>query len=152
LIASVSSILLVDDEAAALDLGKRLLKRLGFKAIDVAASGVAAFQMAQEKTYSVIISDWNMPEMTGIELLWRVRQDPSLALVPFLMTSVDGDLSRVTLARELGVDAFLLKPYDRDALRAKLLEVTPHLPELTSNSASALVSKLPKTFLQTSRS
>jgi two-component system chemotaxis response regulator CheY len=139
-----SAILLVDDESPALDLGTRLLKQLGFQDIDVASSGAVALEKARAKTYQVIISDWNMPEMTGIELLWRIRQDPALKATPFLITSVDGDMTRVALARELRVSAFLLKPYDSATLKSKLLEVVAGLPELSSATAAQGPSELPR--------
>jgi two-component system chemotaxis response regulator CheY len=117
------AVLLVDDEAAALDLCTQLLQRIGFTEIDTAADGAAAFEMMQVRKYGVVISDWNMPEMTGLDLVRRIRTDEKLARTPFLMTSVDGAVDRARIARQAGVNAFLIKPFDGGTLRAKLHEV-----------------------------
>jgi two-component system chemotaxis response regulator CheY len=116
-------VLLVDDEAAALDLCMKLLERIGFTEIDTAANGAAAFASMQVRKYGIVISDWNMPEMTGLDLVRRIRADEHLARTPFLMTSVDGAVDRARFARQAGVNAFLIKPFDATMLRAKLHEV-----------------------------
>jgi len=117
------SVLLVDDEPAALDLCTRLLQRIGFSDIDTAADGAGALAKARERKYGIVISDWNMPEMTGLELVRRIRLDEKLAKTPFLMTSVDGAIDRARVARQAGVNAFLIKPFDETALKTKLNEV-----------------------------
>jgi two-component system, chemotaxis family, chemotaxis protein CheY len=116
-------VLVVDDEAAALDLCTRLLERIGFTAIDTAVDGVAAFGKMQERKFGVVISDWNMPEMNGLDLVRRIRTDEKLARTPFLMTSVDGGVERARVARQAGVNAFLIKPFDGSILKTKLHEV-----------------------------
>lgn len=121
-------VLIVDDEAAALDLCTRLLERNGFSDIDTAADGVVAFGKMQERRYGVVISDWNMPELTGLDLIKKIRADDKLARTPFLMTSVDGGVERARIARQAGVNAFLIKPFDGTALKAKLHEVLGRAP------------------------
>jgi two-component system, chemotaxis family, chemotaxis protein CheY len=123
-------LLLVDDETVALDLGTKLLDRIGFKTVDIATSGRSALAQMESNTYRAVISDWNMPEMNGLDLLCKIRRDDRLRKTPFLMTSVDGDIERVRVARKFGVDAFLLKPFDAQALRTKMSEVLGHLPEV----------------------
>lgn len=117
------SVLLVDDEAEALELGSKLLRRIGFSDIETATDGAVAFAMMQERRYGVVISDWNMPEMTGLDLVRRIRAHDKLTRTPFLMTSVDGGVDRARLARQVGVNAFLIKPFDSSMLMAKLQEV-----------------------------
>jgi two-component system, chemotaxis family, chemotaxis protein CheY len=116
-------VLLVDDEPAALELCVKLLKRLGFTDIDTAEDGVAALQKMMDRKYAVVISDWNMPVMNGLDLLRTIRNDDLLRRTPFLMTSVDGGLERARIARQAGVNAFLIKPFDAMTLKAKLHEV-----------------------------
>ena len=116
-------VLVVDDEAAALDLCARLLQRIGFSTIDTAANGAAAFGKMQERKFGIVISDWNMPEMNGLDLVRSIRSDEKLARTPFLMTSVDGGVERARVARQAGVNAFLIKPFDGTILKAKLHEV-----------------------------
>ena len=123
-------ILVVDDEEMALTLVTRLLERIGFTEIDTAANGVQARARIAERQYGLIISDWNMPEMNGLELLKTIRANETSKLLPFLMTSIDGSLERVKIARLAGVSAFLLKPFDETKLRTKLEEVLAiHLPK-----------------------
>jgi two-component system, chemotaxis family, chemotaxis protein CheY len=125
---STVSVLVADDEAIALTVVTQLLKRIGFEDIDAAPNGLAARAMMVEKKYGLVISDWNMPEMNGLDLLRVVRADDRLKKMPFMMTSIDGSLERVKIARLSGVSAFLLKPFDEMKLRAKLDEVFLHSP------------------------
>jgi two-component system, chemotaxis family, chemotaxis protein CheY len=117
------AVLLVDDEASALDLCTKLLQRIGFSDIDTAVDGLEAWTKMQERKYGVVISDWNMPEMTGFDLVRKIRVDEKLARTAFLMTSVDGGVDRARIARQAGVNAFLIKPFDAGMLRGKLHEV-----------------------------
>ena len=116
-------VLVVDDEAIALTVVTQLLKRIGFTDIDQAPNGLVARGMMEGKKYGLVISDWNMPEMNGLELLRIVRAEEGLRKLPFVITSIDGSLERVKIARLAGVSAFLLKPFDEMKLRAKLDEV-----------------------------
>lgn len=122
------AVLLVDDEAATLDLCAKLLQRIGFSDVDTAADGLEAFDKMQERKFGVVISDWNMPEMTGLDLVRKIRADERMTKTPFLMTSVDGAVDRARIARQAGVNAFLIKPFDGPTLRAKLHEVLGPIP------------------------
>lgn len=116
-------VLVVDDESVALSLVTLLLKRIGFDDIDTACDGLVGHGMMTQKRYGLVISDWNMPEMTGLELLRAVRADDYLKRTPFILTSIDGSVERARLARLAGVSAFLLKPFSEPTLKAKLDEV-----------------------------
>ena len=120
---SSAAVLVVDDEAIALTVATELLKRIGFAEINSAPNGLSARAMLEEKKYGLIISDWNMPEMNGLDLLRLVRTDERFKKTPFMMTSIDGSLERVKIARLSGVSSFLLKPFDETTLRTKLEEV-----------------------------
>ena len=120
---STMSVLVVDDEDIALTFVTQLLRRLGFSEIDIAYNGIGASKLLEEKKYGLIICDWNMPEMSGLELLKYCRADERFRRLPYLMTSIDGSLERIKVARMAGVSAFLLKPFDEHKLRAKLEEV-----------------------------
>jgi two-component system, chemotaxis family, chemotaxis protein CheY len=120
---STVPILVVDDEEIALSLVGQLLARIGFDNIDKAQNGLVAWDMMKAKKYGLVISDWNMPEMNGLDLLKAVRADERYRRLPYVMTSIDGSMERVKIARLAGVSAFLLKPFDESKLRAKLEEV-----------------------------
>jgi two-component system, chemotaxis family, chemotaxis protein CheY len=123
--SSTTPILVIDDEAIALKLVTRLLERIGFTAIDTAVNGVEGRRLMEQKLYGLVICDWNMPEMSGLDLLKIVRTTDKWKRLPFLMTSIDGSLERVKIARMAAVSAFLLKPFDETQLRTKLEEVLP---------------------------
>ena len=116
-------VLVVDDEEIALSLVSQLLTRIGFSDIDRARNGALAWGMMEAKKYGLVISDWNMPKMNGLELLKAVRTDDRFRRTPYILTSIDGSLERVKIARLAGVSAFVLKPFDETMLRAKLDEV-----------------------------
>lgn len=118
-------ILVVDDEPVALELCTKLLGRIGLCDVDHAANGMEALIKISERRYAAVVSDWNMPEMNGLELVWRIRGNENLKRLPFIMTSVDGGLERARIARQAGVNAFLIKPFDAAQLTAKLNEVLP---------------------------
>ena len=120
------AVLLVDDEPPALELCAKLLRRIGFSDIDMAEDGAAALKKMASRKYGIVISDWNMPVMNGLELLRTIRADDQLRRTPFLMTSVD--VERARLARQAGVNAFLIKPFDALTLKAKLHEVMRPAP------------------------
>jgi two-component system chemotaxis response regulator CheY len=129
---STSPVLVVDDEKIAVSFVTQLLKRIGFSDIDTAPNGIVACGLIDEKKYGLVISDWNMPEMNGLELLRMVRSDERFRRLPFVLSSIDGSLERVKIARLNGVSAFLLKPFDETSLRDKLEEVLPgSLPKRT---------------------
>ena len=115
--------LVVDDDAVFCSMVEAMLKRIGFEGVDTADNGATALTMMQEKDYGLVISDWNMPEMNGLELLRKVRTNDRLRRTPFVMTSIDGGLERVKIARLAGVSAFMLKPFSPSSLRTKLDEV-----------------------------
>ena len=124
MLASLTTpVLVVDDEEVALTLVTKLLKRIGFTDIDTAMNGAQARTLMLEKKYGLVVCDWNMPEMTGLDLLKAVRTNDRWKRIPFVMTSIDGSLERVKIARLAGVSAFLLKPFDETKLRMKLEEV-----------------------------
>ena len=115
--------LLVDDDPVALDLCARLMQRCGFPQIVTAPDGAAALAMLRQRPYRAVLSDWNMPNMDGLALLEAVRRDATLRELPFLLTSIDGSPERAGLARQAGVSAFLMKPFDATTLRPKITEV-----------------------------
>jgi two-component system, chemotaxis family, chemotaxis protein CheY len=121
-------VLVVDDEDLALTIAGKLLKRLGFAAIDTARNGAMARDMIRQTRYGLVVCDWSMPEMSGLDLLRAIRAEERWERLPFLITSIDGSLERIKVARLAGVSAFLLKPFDERKLRAKVEEVLGQVP------------------------
>ena len=93
-------ILLVDDYGTMLRIIRNLLSQLGFVNIDDASNGSDALVKLQQKQYRLVISDWNMEQMTGYDLLQAVRADPVLAQIPFIMVTAESKTENVIAAQE----------------------------------------------------
>ena len=117
------NILVVDDFATMRRTVKNVLVHMGFASIDEAADGGAAFQMMQHKTYGLVISDWNMQPVSGIELVMSVRADGALAATPFIMVSSESAPDNLALARSAGVSDYVVKPFTADTLKQKIIGV-----------------------------
>ena len=117
------SILVVDDYSTMRRIVCNLLKQLGFDNAEEAADGIEAFKKMQEKRYGLIISDWNMEPMTGIELLKMVRADANLANTPFIMVTAESKTENVVAAKQDGVDNYIVKPFNAATLQQKINSV-----------------------------
>lgn len=117
-------VLVVDDYRTMLRILKNLLKQLGFKNSEEAIDGSEALQiLKKEKDYGLVISDWNMQPMTGIELLRAVRADPDLKHIPFIMVTAESKPENVVAAKEAGVSNYIVKPFNAETLRSKMASV-----------------------------
>lgn len=117
------NVLVVDDFATMRRIIKNLLKQLGFEKIDEAEDGMKALQKLKSESFDLVISDWNMPNMTGIELLQAVRSDAGLKETPFLMVTAEADKENVLLAIKMGVSNYIVKPFTADVLQEKLQKI-----------------------------
>jgi len=117
-------ILIVDDYNTMLRIIKNLLKQLGFSNVDEATDGKAALEKVQEKKYGLIISDWNMEPMTGLELLQAVRgSGEAYAKTPFIMVTAESKTENVIAAKKAGVDNYIVKPFNAETLKTKMTAV-----------------------------
>ena len=117
------SILIVDDYKTMLRIIRNLLKQLGFNNVDEAMDGSAALQKLRAKDYGLVISDWNMEPMSGIDLLKEVRADNKLQGVPFIMITAESKTENVVAAKEAGVNNYIVKPFNAATLKEKLSSV-----------------------------
>lgn len=113
-------VLVVDDYKTMIRIIRNLLKQLGFENIDDAADGAEALGMLKEKSYGLVISDWNMEPMTGYELLKEVRGDDVLAKTPFIMVTAESKTENVIAAKKAGVNNYIVKPFNAATLKAKI--------------------------------
>jgi len=116
-------VLVVDDFATMRRIVKGALKQLGFKDIIEAEDGKAAFDELKKEKVGLIVSDWNMPNMTGLELLKAVRGDDGLKDIPFLMVTAEGQKDNVVEAIKSGVSNYVVKPFTPDTFIEKLQKV-----------------------------
>jgi len=116
-------ILIVDDYKTMLRIIRNLLKQIGFDNVEEATDGTQALQMLREKKFGLVISDWNMEPMTGIELLREVREDENLSKLPFIMVTAESKTENVVIAKEAGVSNYIVKPFNAATLKSKLTGV-----------------------------
>lgn len=116
-------ILIVDDYKTMLRILRNFLRQLNFLNIDEATDGSMALSMLQQAEYDLVISDWNMEPMTGIELLRKVRGDNSLKHIPFVMITAESKTENVVLAKQAGVSNYIVKPFNAEILKQKLISV-----------------------------
>ncbi len=116
-------ILIVDDYKTMLRIIRNLLKQLGFNNVDEATDGSAALQKLRAKSYGLVISDWNMEPMSGLELLKEVRSDNQLNAVPFIMITAESKTENVVAAKQAGVSNYIVKPFNAATLKTKLTSV-----------------------------
>ncbi|MDA8339127.1 MAG: chemotaxis response regulator CheY [Nitrospiraceae bacterium] len=117
-------VLVVDDFPTMRRIVKNLLKQIGFENIDEAEDGVQALNKLRGGSYGLVVSDWNMPNMEGIDLLRNVRQEPEpLKNVPFLMVTAEAEKEKVIEAIKAGVDNYIVKPFTAEVLKEKLEKI-----------------------------
>jgi two-component system, chemotaxis family, chemotaxis protein CheY len=117
------NVLIVDDYKTMLRIIRNLLKQLGFDNVDEAADGATALSRMREKDFGLVISDWNMEPMTGLQLLKEVRADAKLAHIPFVMVTAESKTENVIAAKEAGVTNYIVKPFNAETLKQKLTAV-----------------------------
>jgi two-component system chemotaxis response regulator CheY len=115
-------ILIVDDYNTMIRILRNLLRQLGFSNIDEACDGRAALAKLRQKDYALVISDWSMEPMTGIELLQRVRAEQRTHALPFVMIANDNDGS-ANAADRAGASTYIVKPFTAQGLKTKLVSV-----------------------------
>jgi len=116
-------VLVVDDFATMRRIIKGVLKQIGFGNIIEAGDGLEAFAELKKGKVGLIVSDWNMPNMTGIELLKKVRGDEALKSIPFIMVTAEGQKDNVLEAVKSGVSNYIVKPFTPEAFTTKLKKV-----------------------------
>jgi two-component system, chemotaxis family, chemotaxis protein CheY len=116
-------ILVVDDFATMRKVVKNLLKQAGYDNVVEAEDGVTAFRVLKSQQIDFVISDWNMPNMTGIELLKAVRADSDLAKMPFLMVTAEALQDNVIAAVKAGVSNYIVKPFTAEILNEKIVKI-----------------------------
>ncbi|MBI3504771.1 MAG: response regulator [Proteobacteria bacterium] len=117
------NVLIVDDYKTMLRIVKNLLNQIGFTNVDEAEDGSAALQKVRGKEYGLIISDWNMQPMTGLQLLQEVRADAKLKHIPFIMVTAESKTENVIAAKQAGVNNYIVKPFNAATLKGKIATV-----------------------------
>lgn len=120
--------LIVDDSATTRKMNKNVMAELGYENVVEAADGAEAYQVLVDLSKSdtpidFIISDWNMPNMNGVEFLKKCRAEKAFEKLPFMLITVEREPSQILEAGKAGVTEYLVKPYNADTLKIKLESV-----------------------------
>lgn len=113
-------ILIVDDYKTMLRIIRNVLRQIGLVNVDEANDGAEALAMLKQGEYGLVISDWNMQPVTGLELLQQVRADGRLAKLPFIMVTAESKVENIVAAKQAGVSNYVVKPFSAETLRAKI--------------------------------
>jgi two-component system, chemotaxis family, chemotaxis protein CheY len=116
-------ILIVDDEQVMVRLTKQVLASLGFEHVDHASDGKTALSLLREQKHKLVIADLRMEPMGGLQILRTIRQDDDLKHTRFLLMTASLAPEPVLAAKFAGADAYLLKPFTPQQLRAKVMQV-----------------------------
>ena len=116
-------VLIVDDFATMRRIVKNILRQIGFTNITEADDGKTALAKLKEDKYDLIMCDWNMPEMPGIELLSKIKSDDALKSIPFVMVTAEAKKENIVSAVKAGVNSYIVKPFTADTVTAKLQKV-----------------------------
>lgn len=113
-------ILVVDDFATMRRIVKNILKQLGYENIEEAEDGAQGYNKLKSGGFGFVVSDWNMPNMDGLMLLKKVRSDPELKDIPFLMVTAEAEKEKVIEAIKAGVSNYIVKPFTAEVLKEKM--------------------------------
>ncbi|MCA3380851.1 MAG: chemotaxis response regulator CheY [Roseomonas sp.] len=120
------NVLIVDDYRTMLRIIRNLLKQLEFNNVDEAVDGQEALAKLRAGNFGLVISDWNMVPMTGLDLLKEVRADQRLKNLPFIMITAESKTENVVAAKQAGVSNYIVKPFNAETLREKIEKVLVH--------------------------
>jgi two-component system chemotaxis response regulator CheY len=116
-------VLVVDDFATMRKVIRNLLKQVGYENIVEAEDGVNALRILKSQKIDLVVSDWNMPNMTGLDLLKAVRADEDLKQTPFLMVTAEALQDNVIAAVKAGVSNYIVKPFTAEVLNEKISKI-----------------------------
>jgi len=116
-------ILIVDDFATMRRIIKNLLRDLGFNNTSEADDGATALPMLLNGNFDFLITDWNMPNMKGIELLKAIRADEKIKSIPVLMVTAEAKREQIVEAASAGVNGYVVKPFTAETLKAKIEKI-----------------------------
>lgn len=120
------NVLIVDDYKTMLRIIRNLLKQINFNNVEEASDGTEALQKLRSGQFGLVISDWNMEPMTGLQLLQEVRSDARLKPLPFIMVTAESKAENIVAAKEAGVSNYIVKPFNAETLQSKIEKVLGH--------------------------
>ena len=116
-------ILVVDDFPSMRKILRNLLNKIGITDVERAGNGAEAYAKMRKSRFDLVITDWNMEPVTGLELVQRVRSDARVSATPFIMVTAQNNSESIIEAKRAGVDSYIVKPFTADVLKAKIAAV-----------------------------
>jgi two-component system chemotaxis response regulator CheY len=120
-------LLVVDDFSSMRRMLRSLLRELGYADAEEAEDGVAALEKLHAGHFDLVITDWSMPNMTGIELLREIRRDSAIRHLPVLMVTAEALPENIAEARNAGASGYICKPFTADMLHTALVQILPEI-------------------------
>lgn len=120
------NILIVDDYKTMLRIIRNLLKQINFNNVEEAMDGGEALTKLRAGKFGLVISDWNMEPMTGLQLVREVRADAKLKSTPFIMVTAESKVENIMMAKQAGVSNYIVKPFNAETLQSKIEKVLGH--------------------------
>jgi two-component system chemotaxis response regulator CheY len=113
-------ILLVDDSSTMRRIQKNTLEKLGYSDVTEAGDGLEALGKLAAGGFNLVLMDWNMPNMTGIEALKKIKADPALKATPVIMVTSESEKTKILEAIQAGAANYVVKPFQPDVLQEKI--------------------------------
>lgn len=123
MVQKTMKILIVDDFPTMRRIIKNLLKDLGFENVDEAEDGAMGLEKLRNGNFEFVVSDWNMPNMDGLEMLKSIRADPNLSKLPVLMVTAEAKKENIIAAAQAGANGYVVKPFTAATLEEKLNKI-----------------------------
>ena len=115
--------LVVDDFAPMREIIRKVLQEIGYEHIQEANDGATALPMLQSMPFDMLITDWNMPKLAGIDLVRSVRAEPNLAKLPVIMVTAEVKREQIIAATQAGVNGYIIKPFTPAVLAEKVRKI-----------------------------
>ena len=131
------NVLIVDDYKTMLRIIRNLLKQIEFNNVEEASDGGDALVKLRTGNFGLVISDWNMAPVTGLQLLQEVRADAKLKHTPFIMVTAESKTENVVAAKQAGVSNYIVKPFNAQTLKSKIDSVFGVEPPVEQPGAAA---------------
>jgi two-component system chemotaxis response regulator CheY len=116
----------VDDQGSMRDVISHMLRQLGFRNVFTATDGIVAYRMLKNGDFDFVVSDWYMPNMTGIQLLKAIRKNENFKTIPVLLVTAENQRKQIMEAAKSGVNSFIVKPFSAAELENKIKIIFPN--------------------------
>jgi len=134
---NVKTVMIIDDDAVSRKKLVRIFQRLGFEQIEEAEQGDEAFAQLKKRPVDLVMADWHMPGLTGIELLAAIRQDPTLNKILVYLVTNEGRQAQIVSAIQAGASGYIMKPFSQESIKQQLSHLFPQSTEFSETMPTA---------------